>query len=97
MNLDPRSKLLNTEMGVLADCPQLAGEVAHFFDQAADAHNAFRVQLEPHGAPSATGSHLEWSWDDHGTLLSSRDEPEVSATRRLEFDLARLLPIEGLL
>jgi putative cardiolipin synthase len=98
MNLDPRSKLLNTEMGVLADCPQLAGEVAHFFEQAADSHHAFRVRLERHGAPSSTtGGHLEWSWDDHGTLLSSRDEPEVSATRRLEFDLARLLPIEGLL
>jgi putative cardiolipin synthase len=97
MNLDPRSKLLNTEMGVLADCPQLAGEVAHFFEQAADAHNAFRVQLERGGAASRSGGRLSWSWDAHGTLLSSRDEPEVSAARRLEFDLARLLPIEGLL
>jgi cardiolipin synthase C len=97
MNLDPRSKLLNTEMGVLADSPQLAAEVARFFEQAADPHNAFRVQLERNGAPSASGGHLSWSWDDHGTPVSSEHEPDVSAARHLEFALARLLPIEGLL
>lgn len=97
MNLDPRSKLLNTEMGVLADCPQLAAEVGQFFDQAADPHNAFRVELEQAGAPSATGGHLRWSWDDHGTPVTSESEPEAKVTRRLEFDVARLLPIEGLL
>jgi cardiolipin synthase C len=96
MNLDPRSKLLNTEMGVLVDCPALAAQVAHFFDQAADPSSAFHVQLD--GAASSTGEgHLTWSWDDHGHLMTARTDPEVRGSRRLEFDVLRLMPIQGLL
>jgi cardiolipin synthase C len=97
MNLDPRSKLLNTEMGVLADCPDLAGEVAGYFERGADPQHAYHVELEKHAAPSASGGRLTWSWDDHGTPLTTQHEPQVSAARRVEFDLARLLPIDGML
>jgi cardiolipin synthase C len=97
MNLDPRSKLLNTEMGVLVECPPLAAEVVQFFDQAADPRNAFHVQLEAAGSPAGHDGHLSWSWDDHGHLMTARRDPEVRGSRKLEFDVLRLMPIQGLL
>ncbi len=96
MNLDPRSRLLNTEMGVLVDCPQLAEEVARFFEQAADPRSAFHVELEEAGCPSGNCG-LSWSWEDHGVAMTSHRDPGVHAGRELEFAVARLLPIQGLL
>lgn len=94
MNLDPRSKLLNTEMGVLVECPALAAQVAQFFAQASNPSNAFHVQLD--GAAAGEG-HLTWSWDDHGHDMIARRDPEVRGSRKLEFDVLRLMPIQGML
>lgn len=97
MNLDPRSKLLNTEMGVLVECPELAQEVAHFFAQAAAPDSAFRVQLgEPPGA-EGSAQRLIWSWNAHGVAMTEDHDPGVRGSRWLEFEGLRLLPIEGLL
>jgi cardiolipin synthase C len=90
MNLDPRSKLLNTEMGVLVDCPALAEEVVRFFEKAADSRSAFHVQLAKTGG-------LTWSWDEHGNLITSSRDPQVRPSRKLEFEVLRVLPIRGLL
>lgn len=89
MNLDQRSRLLNTEMGVLIESPELAVQVGQFFEQAITPGSAYHVQLDD--------GHLTWSWDDHGNLKTARVDPEVGAPRRLETDVLRLLPIEGLL
>jgi putative cardiolipin synthase len=97
MNLDPRSQLLNTEMGVLVECPVLAGEVARFFEQAADPRSAFHVELARAGGSYGHDEHLSWSWEDHGTPMSSGRDPEVGISRRLVFGALRLLPIQGLL
>jgi putative cardiolipin synthase len=97
MNLDPRSKLLNTEMGVLVECPQLAQEVAHFFAQGAAPNSAFKVQLgEPPGAAGAA-KQLLWSWNAHGVPMTAGHDPGVRGSRWLEFEVLRLLPIESLL
>lgn len=97
MNLDQRSALLNTEMGVLVDSPVLAGQVAQFFEQAVDPASAYRVQLEREDEESAHRERLTWSWDDHGHPMISHREPDARLWRRLEVDALRLLPIEGLL
>ncbi|HLY53556.1 MAG TPA: phospholipase D family protein [Steroidobacteraceae bacterium] len=89
MNLDPRSRLLNTEMGVLVESPELAAEVADFFEQAIKPDSAYHVQLEK--------GRVTWSWDDHGHIESAHRDPEVRTRRKLEVDVLRLLPIEGLL
>jgi cardiolipin synthase C len=97
MNIDPRSRLLNTEMGVLAECPELAQEVARFFEQAAAPANAFQVHLrEPPGA-DGSAKRLFWSWDSHGESVTADHDPGVRAPRWAEFEASRLLPIEGLL
>lgn len=97
MNLDPRSRLLNTEMGVLADCPQLAESVARFFAAATTPTDAFHVQLQTSAAHSAATSHLLWTATDHGKAVRFNRDPGATAARRLQATLFGLLPIEGLL
>jgi putative cardiolipin synthase len=46
-NLDPRSSRLNTEMGVLFDCPPLAKQLPETVERDLD-HTAYRVELEGH-------------------------------------------------
>jgi cardiolipin synthase C len=93
MNMDPRSKLLNTEMGVIIDCPELADAVVQFFDTAAQA--AFDVTLEKQ--PGHDVRRIVWR-DEDGTKSETFDnEPGATAKRRLEVSLIRLLPIEQML
>jgi putative cardiolipin synthase len=94
MNFDPRSRYLNTEMGVLVDSPALAGAVERFFAHASAPENAFHVVLADDGRGRG---HLRWTATDDGREVSFDTEPGVSAWRRLRVRLLRLLPIEGLL
>jgi len=92
MNMDQRSKLLNTEMGVIVDSPALAKAVGDFFDRGAA--NAFQVQLK-----DGTLGHeqLVWIAQENGETRTFEHEPGASAHRRLETLFLRLLPIDGLL
>jgi putative cardiolipin synthase len=91
MNMDQRSKLLNTEMGVVVDCPALANAVADFFDRATQ--NAFAVELKD----EPVGTHLVWIARENGKEQTFEHEPGASAPRRLESLVLRMLPIDGLL
>ncbi|HEX4480176.1 MAG TPA: phospholipase D family protein, partial [Rudaea sp.] len=92
MNMDQRSKLLNTEMGIVAASPDLAAAAAEYFDRAARPRNAYRVTID-----SKHGS-LQWeTTDDQGNPQNLTHEPEASIGRRLEVSLLRALPIDGLL
>jgi len=92
MNMDQRSKLLNTEMGVIVDSPALAKAVSEFFDRGVA--NAFQVELK-----DGTHGHEELVWiaQENGATRTFEHEPGASAHRRLETLLLRLLPIDGLL
>jgi putative cardiolipin synthase len=91
MNMDQRSKLLNTEMGVVASSPELGEAIAEYFERAADLRNAYRVTMDAHGS-------LQWqTTDTQGNPQVIGHEPEASAARRLEVALLRALPIDGLL
>jgi putative cardiolipin synthase len=43
MNLDPRSRVHNTEVAVLLESPELAGGIGRFFDEAIQPQRAFRI------------------------------------------------------
>lgn len=94
MNMDQRSKLLNTEIGVIVDSPGLAKAVADFFDRATAAENSFRVELKPegHGRPD-----MVWVTLEQGKMQTFEHEPGASAPRKVEAMFLRLLPIDGLL
>lgn len=97
LNMDQRSKLLNTEMGVIVDSPALAQAVMHFFDAAIAPENSFHVVMQSSPPPGPEAPQMTWSWNDGGSAVSQRSDPGASTKRRLEVFALALLPLEGLL
>lgn len=95
MNMDERSKLLNTEMGIIVDCPPLAKAVDRFFDTAARPDNAYQVRLDP--TKPAKDASLQWLKQDGDQTAILAKDPDATTARRVEVNLIKLLPIEGLL
>jgi putative cardiolipin synthase len=85
-NFDPRSLALNTELGVLLECPALAEALMHQFDQRF-AGAAYEVVLE----------EGRMAWVDTATGERFATEPGTTAAARLLVRLLGLLPIEWLL
>lgn len=86
MNLDPRSLRLNTEVGVLIECPELATQLTqkalHGIDK-----QAYKVKLD--------GSKLVWTSMENGQEVRYTAEPGTSAWQRMKVTLLGCLPIEG--
>ncbi|WP_188793860.1 phospholipase D family protein [Dyella nitratireducens] len=91
LNMDQRSKLLNTEMGVIVDSPRLAQAISDFFHTATQPSNAYQVMIDP------TTHQLVWRAEDHGKPVTFQSEPGATTKRRTEVTLLRQLPIDGLL
>jgi len=89
MNMDQRSKLLNTEMGVIVDCPDLAAAIAKMFATASSPANAYRVDLQ--------SGHATWTTEVDGQPKVFTSEPDSTWQRRFILHVLRVLPIEGLL
>jgi putative cardiolipin synthase len=87
-NLDPRSNLLNTEMGVLFDCPELAKRLPENVDRDL-AGNAYRIVL--------AGSKIQWVTLQDCKEIRFDSEPGVSFSKRLKVRVISWLPIESLL
>jgi putative cardiolipin synthase len=87
-NLDPRSNKLNTEMGVLFDCPLLARRLPQATERDL-ARNAYRVELDE--------NHLVWVTREGGKEVRFNSEPRASLWKRFKVRVLSWLPIEGLL
>ena len=88
MNLDPRSAILNTEMGVLVESPELAAQLREQWDLITSPELSYRVVLEPDG-------ELVWYDRVGGRERRSQHEPDASAMRRIGVTLLRLVPIDS--
>jgi putative cardiolipin synthase len=93
LNLDPRSQLLNTEMGIVVDSPPLAAALARYFEAATAPANAYSVRF----ANASPRSPLRWHAEEDGRAVVLSSEPEATFGRRLKVLIGRLLPIDGLL
>ncbi len=97
MNLDPRSNLLNTEMGILIESPELAGLVAQWRDTELPGV-AWRVELEGAGAGQALGEtrpRLVWIGRENDQVVRRYDkEPDAGLWERFQAFVFRLLPVE---
>ena len=49
MNLDPRSRAINTEMGAMVDSPELAADLARVLERNMSGDNAWHVQMDDKG------------------------------------------------
>ena len=97
MNFDPRSRYLNTEMGVIVDSPALAAAVERYFDHATTPANAFHVQLGACAGTRPTHWSMRWTASDDGHSVCFDHDPDVSMWKRIEVQMWRMLPVEGLL
>jgi len=97
LNMDQRSKLLNTEMGVIVDSVPLALAVRSFFDTAIEPGNSFRVAVEPPRETSSGSRRMSWHWSEDGLDKSGATDPGATSRRRMQVFMFGLLPIEGLL
>jgi putative cardiolipin synthase len=99
-NLDPRSVLLNTEMGVLFESPELAAALSDGFDKNID-QKAYRLQLKT--IPAGDGPYsferesLEWVTRENGEEVRFEAEPDTSWWRRFSTGLVSLIVIEKML
>ena len=91
-NFDPRSALLNTEMGVIIDSPQLANQIEQAFEVLIP-QKSYRVQLTDSG-------DLKWQASQEGSQappIIYPNEPGTSWLSRFSMWVLGLLPIEWLL
>ena len=87
-NLDPRSSKLNTEMGVLFNCPALAKRLPENTERGL-ARNAYRVELET--------NRLVWVTREGDKQVRYNSEPETGLWKRIKAQVISWLPIEWLL
>lgn len=87
-NLDPRSSRLNTEMGVLFDCPELAKLLPENTERDL-AETTYRVEL--------TDNRIVWVTREGGREVRFKSEPGASWWKRCKVQVLSWLPIEGLL
>jgi putative cardiolipin synthase len=88
-NLDPRSASLNTEMGLVIECPALAAQIAKAFAEDVPVRS-YRVSLNAAGK-------LQWVEQHEGGTRVHTSEPGTTWWKRLGVSLMALLPIDWLL
>jgi len=77
MNLDPRSESTNTELGLLAECPELAAQVIRVIRMTQQA-SSYRLRF------AADGETLEWlTKGDKGEVVL-QEEPETTLFMRFQ-------------
>lgn len=87
--------LLNTEMGLLLDCPDLAVLLAQGIVKALP-EDAYRLRLKAtQKSADANLPEIEWVVREGDREVSLTTEPATSAWRRLGVWFFSLLPIES--
>ena len=88
-NFDPRSMLLNTEMGLVIESPALAAQISNIFEQDIP-WRSYRLSLDPEG-------HLQWEAPPFGSGTMHSTEPNTGWFKRWGLRLLEYLPLEPLL
>lgn len=92
LNLDPRSILWNTEVGVLIDSPELASEVHRLTLEGTSPTLSYEVRLVEHEG----GKRMIWIAEDEGQQRVLTREPG-GAWRRFNAWLSRVIGLERML
>ena len=88
-NFDPRSALLNTELGFVIESPSMARQISETFDQGIP-ENSYEVKLSKKGK-------LYWIEHRDGEQIRHETEPETGVFKRGFVKFISFLPIEWLL
>ena len=90
-NIDPRSELLNTEIGIMVESKELARQTIELFEKSTSLDNSFHLQLDK------TDNTLDWLTNESGNEVHYSDEPKASLLKKFGVFIFGLLPIESLL
>jgi putative cardiolipin synthase len=91
LNLDPRSMVENTEIGVVIHAPEIADVMADWFDEHIESV-AFKVSLER----DADGDEqLRWTGYEDGEPVVFDVEPYTTVWQRMSINVMRLFPIDS--
>jgi putative cardiolipin synthase len=88
-NFDPRSAVLNTELGFVIESPTMAGEAAAAFDHAIT-QRACELRL-------ADDSAITWTERANGHTITHTREPGTGPLQRMVIGVLSMLPIDWLL
>ncbi|MFZ2649044.1 MAG: phospholipase D family protein [Burkholderiaceae bacterium] len=94
MNLDPRSRLSNTEIALSIDSAELGAQLGAMFQEATALDQAYRVEL---AEPGNADAPLQWQSRENELLVQHTGEPGASWWRRIVSDLFDALAPEELL
>ncbi len=98
LNLDPRSVIQNTEIGILVESPALADRLTVLFEKVFQTFT-FQVRLRNNPQAGTGGSLrdeiLEWVTEEKGQQVRFDKDPSVSIWRILGIGLLSFLPIES--
>lgn len=86
-NLDPRSAMLNTELGIVFESERLAKAVNTAFEQNKDVVN-YRLALTDDGK-------IEWHALEDGKQVTYYHEPAAKMTDKMLVDISSMLPLDG--
>jgi putative cardiolipin synthase len=92
MNMDPRSALFNTELGIVVESEKFSEQVVALFDRATQPRNSFRVELTKQNRnESGQNAALVWSTEEAGKRVRYDREPLVSWWRRSMMQVMQVL------
>jgi putative cardiolipin synthase len=90
MNLDSRSKRLNTEIGLIIDSSDLAQQTARRFAALTSPDNAYEVSLRKSG----NKNQLVWTTREAQTNVEYLSEPARSGWQKLKVHFLSMVPID---
>jgi putative cardiolipin synthase len=90
-NADPRSRWINTEVGLLMHSPELAEQVAAFIESGMGPSNSYKLVLNEERGP---GERLTWIHKVDGVEMLERSEPDAPFWLQFTSWLMSMLPIE---
>jgi putative cardiolipin synthase len=93
-NFDPRSALLNTEMGLVIHSPDIARQVTAIAEDAMRPERSFQPQLVLDSTDTGNTKRLQWRDIHQGAERLSDIEPETSPIQRGLLRVLQALPIE---
>ena len=95
LNLDPRSIVLNTEVGILVHSPELASKIIKDLEVDFQAQNSWRLELEREAIPNTNEveKYLVWITEKNGKEKRYYREP-AGFWRKVKAAFLSLLPVE---
>ncbi len=87
-NIDPRSRILNTEIGIMVDSKELAQQTSKLFHRATSLENSYQLLMD---------NRLIWLTEEKTNQIRYFQEPKAGFLRKAGVFILSLLPFESLL